>query len=182
MTTFEVQAAATRLCAACGMCCNGVLFYSVRLQPADSARDLRTLGLKVKRRSGEPHVLQPCPAHQQTRCTIYEQRPERCRVFECRQLKALAAGEITEAEALAAIQEARRLVDRVRDLFREVGETRERKAFSTRYETLFNEPIDPSPGAASLRGKLTLAMRDLEELLARNFRIEPVASLPPARE
>ena len=31
------SSAASRLCTACGMCCNGVMFHTVRLQPRDLA-------------------------------------------------------------------------------------------------------------------------------------------------
>ncbi|MDD5351464.1 MAG: YkgJ family cysteine cluster protein [Chthoniobacteraceae bacterium] len=165
--------AAARLCASCGMCCNGVLFHGVRLQAADSARELAALGLKVKRRKNERHVLQPCPAHQGSQCAIYSRRPERCRVFECRLLKAMDSGETTEAAALEKTQQARRRVARVRELFHRAGETRENKAFITRYETLLTEPLDPSPAAASLRTELKAAMQDLEDLLKKDFRVEP---------
>ncbi|MCX6967540.1 MAG: hypothetical protein NTZ46_07120 [Verrucomicrobia bacterium] len=32
------SSAASRLCAACGICCNGVMFYKVRLQSNDVPR------------------------------------------------------------------------------------------------------------------------------------------------
>src|SRR5882757_2729915 len=96
---------ATSLCAQCGMCCNGVLFHTVRILPADSPGALSALGLKLKRKKGERLLLQPCPAHRDTCCSIYESRPQRCRLFECRQLQRLAAGEITEAMATEKIHE-----------------------------------------------------------------------------
>jgi hypothetical protein len=163
---------AARLCAACGMCCNGVLFYSVVLQPADAARKLAVLGLKVKRRRNEQQILQPCPAHQGSSCAIYDQRPERCRIFACRQLRAVEAGEISEAAALEKILEARRLAERVRGLFRAAGDVRENKAFVVRYETLFTAPLDLSPEAVALRQELRAAMRELEDLLAKDFRVQ----------
>ncbi len=154
------------------MCCNGVMFYSMRLQPSDQARSLTALGLKLKRKNREWHFLQPCPAHQDSHCTIYAQRPERCRVFACRQLQAVEAEKISEAEALAKIHQAQRAVARVRDLLHRAGDTRETKAFITRVETLFTPPLDPAPEAAALRGELAVAMRELEELLTRDFRVE----------
>lgn len=170
-----MTSAASRLCAACGMCCNGVMFHSMRLQPSDSERKLESLGLKVKRRKGERHILQPCPAHDGVRCTIYAHRPERCRLFECRQLKGVEAAEITEAEALTKIEEAQRRVARVRELFRQAGDHRENKGFATRYATIFTEPLDPSPEAVILRDTLAGAMRELEGLLEKDFRIEPIS-------
>src|SRR3954452_24978868 len=100
---------ATRLCAACRLCCNGVMFHTVRLQPNDSPRELAALGLKLKRRKQQDWLLQPCPAHQDGQCSIYAQRPERCRLFECKQLQRVKTGEITEAMALEKIREVQRL-------------------------------------------------------------------------
>jgi hypothetical protein len=162
--------AATRLCAACGMCCNGVLFFSVRLQAGESARPLTARGLKIKRRADGLHLLQPCAAHTGTGCTVYEDRPTRCRLFVCRQLLAVDADRISEAAALAKITEARRLTSRVQDLLEEAGDTRGHKALATRYETVFTPPLDPETSA--LRESLTAAMAELEDFLAREFRVD----------
>lgn len=172
--------AAARLCAACGMCCNGVMFHSVRLQPGDSARELASLGLKLKR--GKSHIPQPCPAHQESCCSIYAHRPARCRLFACRQLESVASGAASEAVALEKILEAGRRVARVRELFHQAGDVREHKAFATRYASLFTPPIDPSPPAVRLREELASAMNDLEQLLAKDFRIAvlPQVKMTPA--
>lgn len=161
--------AAMRLCAACGMCCNGVMFHGVRLQPGDSARKLASLGLKLKR--GKSHIPQPCPAHQGSCCTIYAHRPARCRLFACRQLEAVASGAASEAAALEKILEAGIRVARVRKLFHQAGDVREHKAFATRYAAVFTPPLDPAPPAVLLREQLASAMDDLEKLLAKDFRI-----------
>jgi Fe-S-cluster containining protein len=168
--------AATRLCAACGMCCNGVLFYSMRLQREDSARKLAILGLRAKSRQGGLQIPQPCPAHQDNCCTIYADRPARCRQFDCRQLLAVADGSSTEAAALEKITEAKSRVDRVRALFHQLGDTREHRAFSTRFAAIFTPPLDPAPGTDALRNDLRLAMQELDYVLNRDFRTEPPTS------
>lgn len=66
---------AARLCAACGLCCNGVMFHTVRLQPGDVPPELAALGLKLKRKQRGDLILQPCPAYREERCSIYAQRP-----------------------------------------------------------------------------------------------------------
>ena len=99
--------AASRLCAACGMCCNGVLFHGMQVQPQDSLRSLASKGLKPKRRDGELYFPQPCPAHQDSCCQIYNDRPQRCRAFVCKQLAAVIDGKKTEDAALEKIREAR---------------------------------------------------------------------------
>ena len=109
--TTEFSSASARLCAACGMCCDGVLFHSVELQPGDSPRQLAALGLKLRSKKGVAFFLQPCSAHREVgstcSCAIYDQRPARCRLFNCRQLLGVASGETTETDALGKIRTAR---------------------------------------------------------------------------
>lgn len=167
--------AATRLCAQCGMCCNGVLFFSARLQAEDEPRKLEKLGLKIKRRADGPHLLQPCVAHTGTRCRVYEHRPARCRLFVCGQLRAVEAGTITETEAAEKIAEAQSRLGRVRRLLLEAGETRAHKALVTRYESVF---IEPCEAPAALRDELKVAMSDLESLLQADFRVDEDEKCP----
>ena len=75
------------------------------MQPGDSPKELAALGLRLKRKKRQQIILQPCPAWRNSQCSIYVQRPERCRLFECRQLKRVALGEITEAAALEKIRD-----------------------------------------------------------------------------
>ncbi len=162
--------AGERLCAACGMCCNGILFHGMQLQPGDAAHVLKKLGLKLKRKDGELLFLQPCNAHRNNCCTIYKDRPERCRIFSCRQLSKLTEGRITEEQALGKILEARSLSDRIRELFSQLGDDRTTRPFATRFAGIFTPPLDPSDGAVTLREKLQTTMGKLEALLARDFR------------
>lgn len=175
--------AASRLCTACGLCCNGVMFHTVRLQPRDSAKELTALGLKLKRKKGQRYILQPCPAWREAGCTIYASRPERCRLFECQQLQRVAAGEISEADALEKIREAQRLVDKVNTLVQQSGTTDPRRPLTKRFEKVTAEPVEAAWDAAgaALRAELTGTMRQLEELLDRDFRNAPLPTdLPPS--
>lgn len=119
MSDSAFIAAASRLCLACGMCCNGVLFQIVRLQAEDSARDLEKLGMALSRKKTEPYFNQPCRFLDNCTCQIYTQRPSRCRQFECRQIVALAGGDTTEAEVGEVIQAIHRQVGRVTELLGE---------------------------------------------------------------
>lgn len=170
---------ATRLCAACGMCCNGVLFYSIALQDSDSPRALEKVGLRVKRRRGGLHVLQPCPAHQKSQCGIYNDRPARCRDFHCRQLLAVFAGTTGEADAMEKINKAGELVARVRELFRRLGDDREHRDFSTRFGAIFTPPLTPGPDAENLREELRMAMDALNAFLDEHFRPGPPTGQDP---
>ena len=42
--------AINQLCPACGLCCNGVLFADVELQPGDNAGRLIDLGMALKKK------------------------------------------------------------------------------------------------------------------------------------
>jgi len=165
--------AAMRLCAKCGMCCDGVLFFGAKLQPAEPARLLRALGLKIKRRHGELFCLQPCAAHLGGACSIYESRPARCREFECRQLLSLGRQEISEEAAMRNIRFARSLVDRVEALLALAKDERCGKSLAARCETIFNPPLDDFPDAEQIRSKLRAAWEELEAFLSSHFRREP---------
>ena len=175
MTVSESSAAASRLCAQCGLCCNGVLFHTVQLQPADSAKELSALGLKLKRKQGDQFILQPCPALQNRQCSIYTSRPERCRLFACRQLKRFAEGDITEKMALGTIREARRRVDEINELLLQTGKTNLKRPLSKRCEKAMAEPLTAAadPLAVRLQDRLTQALQELDALLDDEFRIPP---------
>ncbi len=162
----EPLSAAARLCGKCGMCCNGVLFHSVVLQPGDSARTLSALGLRIKHKKGSSFFLQPCAAYRDSRCAIYDQRPQRCRLFNCRQLLRVAAGEITEASALEKIHEARARAEHVNTLIARVAETNPNRALAQRCANALTAP-ERTPA----HDELDAAMQELETLLERDFRV-----------
>lgn len=154
------------------MCCDGVLFHAVVLRAGDSPRALAALGLKVKRHHGEQFFHQPCRAHRDGSCAIYAQRPQRCRQFACRQLLGVAAGEFSEAAAFAKIHDARSRVARVNALLDRVSETNPHRGLAQRYAHAMTGPVEGD--AVPARAELIAAMRELEALLARDFRTEAV--------
>ncbi len=160
------------------MCCNGVMFHIVRLQVGESAKALAALGLKVKRKRGQSHIVQPCAAHRDSQCSIYAARPERCRVFECRQLQRVAAGESTEAMAREKIGEAVRLVADANALLLRAGGTNENRALAKRCEQAMSDPSGalPDPAAVEIRAELARTKRELDAVLDQEFRIAPVDS------
>lgn len=167
--------AASRLCAACGLCCNGVMFQKVRLQPGDNPQELIKAGLKLKRRHTEDFFAQPCTAFRETHCAIYTQRPTRCRLFECQQLKRVASGEITEATALAKIQDAKSRVTHLEGLLQQDGTTNTSKPLLKRCEQAVAEPLDAStdPAKTELLSQIAISMKELDTLLDQDFRITP---------
>lgn len=152
------------------------MFHTVRLQPRDSPRELAALGLKLKRKNGRDHILQPCPAYREARCAIYEQRPERCRVFECRQLQRLAAEEITEAMALETIREVQRRAAQLDAMSRRQDGSLRKGPLSKRCETALAEPFDATlqPELVGQRADLARGLAELDAILDADFRL-PVA-------
>jgi len=175
MATPDPSTAASRLCARCGMCCNGVMFDIVRLQAGESPKALAALGLKVKRKRGHSHIVQPCTAHRDSQCAVYEERPARCRLFECLQLQRVASGEITEDVAQEKIASAVRLVAEVNALLLQTGGSNERRSLSKRCEQAMADAPDgsPEPAASGVRSQLEHAKRELDKLLDEEFRIVP---------
>ena len=161
------QAVAARLCTDCGLCCNGALFDRVNLQPGDRPRALAALGLRLKRRS---FFNQPCTALCGTRCTIYADRPERCRLFECRQYRDVVTGAISADDARARIGEARRQIAGIEVLLDALGGDNRRKPIVQRCATVLAEP--PEPATAARRTELAAAMEKLQSFLAAHFRVE----------
>jgi hypothetical protein len=163
------------LCLECGLCCNGVLFADVQLQPKDDPRILQSLGLKfVSNRKSQivnHKFAQPCAAFAGCQCTIYSDRPQYCRQFECLLLKSVKAGQTDPADASRIIRSALRRVKKVKRLLQQLGDTDETVALSKRFRRiqrkLESAPLDKD--TAHSFGELTLAVHDLNMLLSETF-------------
>ncbi|HWB61000.1 MAG TPA: YkgJ family cysteine cluster protein [Chthoniobacteraceae bacterium] len=170
----STSTAASRLCAECGLCCNGVMFHKAMLQPGEKPGQLAALGLRIMRKKGGHYLAQPCAAHTGTRCSVYEGRPLRCRIFACRQLRRAMAGEITEAAALEKIRDARQRVAEIEALLHEAGPTDVKRPLSLRCEKIAAVPPDPADHAAvELRRRLAQEFLELDALLDADFRVPP---------
>lgn len=175
MTPEEFSSAATRLCAACGMCCDGTMFQIVRMQPGEVPAELGKLGLKIRCRDGEYYMEQPCSALREKRCTVYDQRPVRCRLFNCQQLGRVERGETTKSEAMTMIIETRVLVEKVRGLIEQSGLREDGQALVERYERVASTPVNQAlePELVAVRVELDEVMRKLKLRLNREFRLPP---------
>lgn len=152
------------------MCCNGVLFKDVELQPGDDSAKLKRLGLPFAK-SRALKFPQPCAALDCRRCGIYADRPSRCRDFECALLKAVAAGETEVAGALRVIRDAQRRAEKVKRLLRELGDADESRALSLRFKQMNRrfETLAFDETMTDKFGELTLAVHDLNLLLRVKF-------------
>jgi Fe-S-cluster containining protein len=161
----------SQLCPKCGLCCNGVLFADVELRKGDDAQRLVELGLSLIKKGRQQAFAQPCACFDGKLCRIYNERPKRCRTFECGLLKRVQAGALGADAALKTIAEAKRQVEKVSKLLCGAGSDDARLALSQRYERAMSTPVDLSGGKASaeLPGKLMTTYRDLMLTLQRDF-------------
>jgi len=162
------------LCLNCGLCCNGVIFRDVELQPGDDAARLKLLGLPVRaaRPPGGPgKFTQPCAAFDGCRCGVYADRPQHCHAFECALFQAVREGRVKTTSALRLIRRTRQRADRVLHLLRALGDTAEDAALSVRFRRLSKrfQSGPPSAAAAGTFAELTLATHDLNLILSESF-------------
>lgn len=153
----------------CGMCCNGALFQSVALQPADSEDELAAAGLKLERQKDVVFFRQPCSALEDCDCRVYEKRPSRCREFVCKLIAGLDAGEISEAEAGRVIRTATDLRKRLIGLLELSGDNDDGLPLATRYKKTLERPADIS--SMKTRARLMVAANSFAELLEERFRV-----------
>ena len=159
-----------QFCVDCGLCCNGVIFADVQLQPEDDPARLHELGIEMASISKKIKIKQPCPALC-GQCKIYADRPAHCRDFECALFKSLKAGHNDYASALEIVVTAQKRAEKVKKLLRELGETDETLALSKRFQRVkrrmendFNDET-----SVDIYALLTLATHELNYLLSEAF-------------
>lgn len=118
---------------------------------------------------------QPCSALVEKRCTVYEQRPVRCRLFNCQQLGRLESGETAEDDVMRMIVETRAMVERVKGLIEQCGLREDGQALVERHERVMSTPVNEAlePELLSVREELDETMRRLRLRLNREFRLPP---------
>lgn len=170
MSTILKEENIERLCPNCGLCCDSTLFADVELRPGDDAKRLAKLGLSLKKK-GRVKVAfaQPCTCFDGKLCGIYDERPKRCRLFECGLLKKVETGDMKQGAALRKITKAKELAARVKDLLRTFDGDDEGMALSERYARAMSEPMDLAKGSAARPGDLMRAYGELMEVLQKEF-------------
>lgn len=160
-----------QLCPNCGLCCDGTIFEDVELRNGDDAKRLVKLGLALKKKGqGKLAFTQPCACFDGKCCTIYSDRPRRCRLFECGLLKKVEANEMDAGAALKKIAEAKILAARVREMLHLPGQPDEQLALTQRYKITMSAPTElANEKDAKRRGELMLAVNDLMRTLQRDF-------------
>jgi uncharacterized protein len=103
----------SRLCLACGLCCQGLLHHWASLRN-DEVEAAQRLGLHTDVQKGEAQFSLPCPCHRDGRCTVYAERLSPCREYRCKLLRGHLAGRIPWAAALRRVEQAKRLITAIR--------------------------------------------------------------------
>lgn len=161
-----------QLCPQCGLCCDSTLFADVELRAGDDAKRLAKLGLSLAKKSKSKIAFaQPCACFDGKFCKIYDDRPKRCRLFECGLLKKVIAGEMKAEAALKNISKTKTLAKRVRGLLKSLGQQPEDMALMECYKEAMQSPIDLSGSKENSRqrGELIRSFGKLMEILQRDF-------------
>lgn len=161
------------LCPACGLCCNGVLFSSVRLHDDNELRICQDAGFACTA-VDETHgwqFPQPCSAFDGEFCRIYDARPGRCRDFHCDLLQRVAAGECEMDTALSRIEKTKELARNVQIQLHELGFGRLDLPLSLQYQNYQAAKTDrPAKGPMAFTdGQLMGAVFQLTQALKTFF-------------
>jgi Fe-S-cluster containining protein len=160
-----------KLCLSCGLCCNGVLFADVKLQPADKAKVLVRLGIPVQSTGTREKFHQPCAALSNCTCRIYKNRPIHCRSFECILYKGVQSGEVSCNQAFKTVKQARGAVGEVERLLRQLGDVDCNRPLRMRCRRQMRmaEKQAPSGAGREAIADLSLATHRLNTILSKNF-------------
>jgi len=166
---------ASRLCLACGMCCDGTVHDFAFLQEEDMA-PAGACGFQTYRRAdGTPAMQLPCHYLDGAACRRYDQwRPSICGDYMCRLQKRTAAGEVTEAQALETIGITLASRAQVEALLRP-GETLAQAR--ARFDAIAESGDTLSPDDA----KLVVRLFVLDRLIDQHFRKPGKGRLPDAQ-
>lgn len=148
----------TRLCLACGLCCDGSLFSWAKLRPAE-LDPAAALGMRVFREPPQERgFAQPCPQWQ-GKCRLHDspQYPHVCRAYRCGILKGLQAGELSLPQALSLAAATRLEIERLKPLLPPANSFREQLMAAL-------EQTPPQPQALALAEKY-VALFGVSDLL-----------------
>jgi Fe-S-cluster containining protein len=110
------------LCLDCGICCTTLFFTTVRLYDEDMGN--LPSQITPERRSDKLSVFPlPCVAHKDYKCTVYTQRPQTCRSYECNLLIDQKAGRIEIGLARQIVAETKRRYEAVERYLAPLGQT-----------------------------------------------------------
>lgn len=102
------------LCLACGLCCTGVWFSHVNLEP-EEVDPARHAGLEVEIVDGQPRSPQSCALHRDGSCSGYGKwRPAACVAFRCQLLDEFEKGRWSFDQALGHVKAVQAMAEQLR--------------------------------------------------------------------
>ncbi len=120
------------ICRACGLCCRGVWFSHVTIEP-DELDQARNAGLTVETVAGASSFEQPCVLHRDDGCSAYGTwRPKTCVDYTCALLDQFQAGEASFDETMKHVRAARTMADRLQNEAGPAARGLKGKAFMSR--------------------------------------------------
>lgn len=166
---------ASRLCLACGMCCDGTVHDFAVLKeediiPADAC------GFQTYRRGdGTAAMRLPCHYLDGAACRRYDLwRPSICGDYLCRLQKRAAKGEVSEEQAFETIATTRASRAQVEELLRPGESLRDAR-------TRFDAIAESGETLSSDDARLVVRLFVLDRLLDQNFRKPGKGRLPDAQ-
>lgn len=130
---------------------------------------MEDLGVELQRDDGVISFKHPCACLSGTRCSVYEDRPARCRRFECELLKRVQSGERTVEAALTTVNDAKTRVERFKQLLRDLGQTDESMALAFRWNALEDDSAEQSQEWWDSYGEALLTVREMQAYLKAEF-------------
>lgn len=156
---------ASRLCLACGLCCDGTVYPHAVAREDEVARATELGFTAIRTEDGSPAYALPCHYLKGRACTRYlDWRPSVCGDYFCRVQARAGSGEITEDAALALIARAQDLRDAmVAQLPEDVARPKARQHLEA--VAAQGGKLDPADAAFAMR------MFALERFLDSEFRL-----------
>ena len=108
---------ASRLCLACGLCCDGTVFGFAHIEE-EEVEDTAGIGLQtIRTTKDEPAFLLGCHYLDGAACTRYRDwRPSVCGDYFCEVQKRVGKQELAEDEAFSIIARARQMTEEIKAL------------------------------------------------------------------
>lgn len=163
---------ASKLCLACGMCCDGTLYDHAKVHEGEIAQTEQA-GFKVRQVDRQRAIfLFPCHNLDDKSCTAYDSwRPKVCSSFFCELQKQTAAGKYTEAEAMGIIADAQSCRAQIMESLPEGS------PFSAARQKM-NAISNSNAVMAPEEARLVVRMFVLDRLLDKHFRKPEKSRLP----
>ena len=127
------------------------------------------LGVELRHDDEVVSFKHPCACLDGTKCSVYEDRPARCRRFECELLKRVQNGERTVDDALSTVADAKLRVEKFKQLLRDLGQTDETMALAFRWNALEDDSAERSQEWWDSYADALLTVREMQAYLKAEF-------------